>query len=53
MWVSYDSLRLSPRRRLDLRSLGALLFVVVLLCGGALLSDVTQMFNGMLWAVFC
>jgi len=53
MWVSYDSLRLSPRRRLDLYSPGALLFVFVMLCGGALLRDMSQMFNEMLWAVFC
>jgi hypothetical protein len=53
MGVSYDSLRLSPRRRLDLHSPGALLSVFVMLCGEALLHDVTQMFSEMLWTVFC
>jgi hypothetical protein len=53
MWVSYHSIRLSPRRRLDLHSPGGLLFVFVVPCGGALLHDVTQMFTGMLWTVFC
>jgi hypothetical protein len=53
MWVSYDYLRLSPRRRLDLHSPGASLFFFVMLCGGALLHDMAQMFNDMLWTVFC
>jgi hypothetical protein len=53
MWVSYDSLRLSPRRLLDLHSPGTLVFVFVMLCGGAMLHDMTQMFSEMLWTVFC
>jgi len=53
MWVTYDSLRLSPRRRLDLHTPGALLFVFVMLWGGAQLHDMTQMFNEMLRTVFC
>lgn len=53
MWVSYDSLRLRPRRRLALHPPGALLFVFVMVCGWAMLHDMTQMFNEMLWPVFC